>query len=86
MALFLLFWSFKYSKFIAENTTMITENTKSTIVALVYLGPGLRDPNSHVARMPPELVRMKPIAIAVARQVWGAALLANHVHSVGATM
>jgi len=64
--------------------TINTENASSTLVARMYRGPSEREPRSQVARMPPELVMMKPIAIAVARRVWGAALLALHVESVGA--
>lgn len=65
---------------------MRTEKTRRTIVALVYRGGALSEPKSHVARIPPELVRMKPIAIAVALRVCGVALLASQVESVGATM
>ena len=63
---------------------MAAENTKRVIVALVYRGAFDREPSSHVARIPPELVMMNPMAMAVARRVWGAALLALHVDSAGA--
>lgn len=60
--------------------------TSNVIVAEVYSGAGLREPRSHVARMPPELVMMNPIAIAVARRVWGAALFELQADSVGAVV
>lgn len=70
--------------FRAVTATINTENANSTLVARMYRGASEREPRSQVARMPPELVMMKPIAMAVARRVWGAALLALHVESVGA--
>jgi len=68
----------------AVTTTIKTEDDNSTLVARTYRGPTERDPRSQVARIPPEFVMMKPIAIAVARRVCGAALLALQVESVGA--
>lgn len=65
-------------------TTMTTENIKSVIVAFLYRGGGDKDPSSHVARMPPEFVMIKPIAMAVARRVCGAVLFAFHVANAGA--
>jgi len=66
ITLFFLFWSHKYHQFVAANTTIKAENTNNVTVAFVYLGGALSDPRSQVARIPPELVRMNPIAIAVA--------------------
>lgn len=63
---------------------MSTENVRSVLVALRYRGTGDKDPRSHVVRMPPELVMMKPMEMAVARRACGAALLALQVESVGA--
>lgn len=68
----------------AEKTTIRTENTNKVIVAFVYLGGGDNEPNSQVARMPPELVMIKPMAMAVARLTCGAALFALHVDNAGA--
>jgi hypothetical protein len=65
---------------------MRIEKIRSVMVALVYRGGGLREPSSHVARIPPELVKINSIAMAVALLVCGAALLAIHVFSVGATV
>jgi hypothetical protein len=64
--------------------TMITENIRSVIVAFLYSGGGDREPSNHVARMPPEFVMMNPMAMAVARRVCGAVLLAFHVANAGA--
>ena len=57
----------------------------AVMVAPVYLGPGLIAPNSQVANMPPELLMMKAIAIAVAFVVCGAALLDDQAEIVGAS-
>jgi hypothetical protein len=63
---------------------MRTEKMRSVIVAFLYKGGADKEPSSHVARMPPELVMINPMAMAVARRVWGVALLALHVDNVGA--
>lgn len=63
---------------------MKTENISSVIVAFLYKGGGDNEPRSHVARIPPEFVIINPMAMAVARRVWGVALLALHVDNVGA--
>jgi len=68
----------------ALRTTIPTENARRTLVASLYVGAGDKVPRSQVARIPPELVIIKPMAMAVARRVWGVALLALHVESVGA--
>jgi hypothetical protein len=63
---------------------MITEKMRSVIVAFLYNGGRDKEPSNHVARIPPEFVMMNPIAIAVARRVCGAVLLAFHVANAGA--
>jgi hypothetical protein len=63
---------------------MITEKIRRVIVAFLYNGGGDKEPSNHVARIPPEFVMMNPIAIAVARRVCGAVLLAFHVANDGA--
>jgi hypothetical protein len=83
---FCLFWFVKYAMLTRVNRTIATLMTSKVIVADVYCGAGDREPRSHVARMPPELLIMKPIAIAVARRVCGAALFEPHEDTVGATV
>ena len=51
------------------------------IVALVYRGGGDSKPSNHVVKIPPELLKVKPMATAVARRTCGAALLAPQVES-----
>lgn len=63
---------------------MNTEKISSVIVAFLYSGGREREPSSQVARIPPEFVMINPIAMAVARLVWGAALLALQVDNAGA--
>ena len=70
--------------FTAEHKTKPTDIASSVIVADLYAGAGESEPNSHVARMPPELVKMKPMAIAVALRVCGAALLEFQADNEGA--
>lgn len=62
-----------------------TVNMSNVIVAFLYSGAGDREPSSHVARMPPAFVITNPMAMAVARRVCGATLLAFHVANAGAT-
>jgi len=52
--------------------------------AFVYKGAGESVPKSQVTRMPPEFVIINAMAMAVARLVWGAELLAIHVDPAGA--
>lgn len=54
------------------------------IVAFVYRGAGDKEPRSHVDRIPPEFVIMKPMATAVARRTCGAVLFAFQAESGGA--
>jgi hypothetical protein len=70
--------------FIAEHTTKATDIASSVMVADLYAGAGDNEPRSHVAKMPPELVIMNPIAIAVALRVCGAELLEFQADSDGA--
>jgi hypothetical protein len=63
---------------------MKIEKIRSVIVAFLYKGAFDSEPSSHVARIPPEFVMMNPMAMAVARRVCGAALLALHVDNAGA--
>jgi hypothetical protein len=70
--------------FAPEKSTMRTEKIKSVIVAFLYRGGCDSEPSSHVASIPPELAMMNPMAVAVARRVCGAVLLAIHVADAGA--
>lgn len=70
--------------FAAAISTIRMEKINSVVVAFRYRGGGDREPSSHVARIPPEFVMINPMAMAVARRVWGAALLALHVDNAGA--
>lgn len=79
-----MFCDERKTMFMAVITTIKIENIKSVMVAFLYKGAGDKDPSSHVTRIPPELVMMKPIAMAVARRACGAALLALHVDKEGA--
>lgn len=54
------------------------------MVAFLYLGAGDKSPSNHVAKIPPELVMINPIAIVVARLVCGVALFAFQVDRVAA--
>ena len=67
-----------------EMGTMRTANIRSVMVAFLYKGGGDKEPSNHVARMPPEFVMINPMAMAVARRVCGAVLLAFHVANAGA--
>lgn len=65
--------------------TARTEKIKSVSVAFLYRGGGDRKPpSSHVASMPPQFAMATPTAMAVARRVCGAVLLAVHVANAGA--
>ena len=66
-----------------ENANINTEKDKRTCVARKYRGAGESTPRSQVDRMPPKFPVIVTIAIAVARLVWGAVLLAFQVKIVG---
>lgn len=63
---------------------MPTDIIINVSVAFVYFGARDNEPRSQVARIPPEFVIMKAIAIDVARLTCGALLLAIQVDSAGA--
>lgn len=73
----------RYATFAAAKRPIPTEDIKSTIVALWYRGAAESDPNNHVTRMPATFEVIKPVAMAVARRVWGALLLDAQVDSTG---
>jgi hypothetical protein len=62
---------------------MRTENISKVCVALTYRGAGDRTPKSHVDRIPLKLVVMNPMAIVVARRMYGAELLAFQADNAG---
>lgn len=56
----------------------------NTLDARIYLGAGDSEPNNQVAKIPPAFVCVKAIAMAVARRICGAVLLAVHVGAADA--
>ena len=68
---------------ISDTTSMPMENPSNTHVPRLYLGGFESTPSSHVANIPPELLPTHDRAIATARRVCGAKLLAVQVKTVG---